>query len=629
MAFETRNRAHAGDLTLHDFGVLLKDGHLRMPKGGADRFVVRFVNAWVKRAKRKPRNPRAFTPLFLQAMIKRQVPSIDISKPFRPRDVRLTNLEWMLLGTALGRGAKPARRVATVTAPRVVIASGPCSDIQKVLNSEIPIISTDGKSVTQPGDLFQEALKQVLKKRFGESGQKDVSTVLKLLKIVQKYHALALFFRSATIRVFPQEGDSVHRPIQNTKKVFHFSAIGGLNDQAQKEYADAWIKQSSIYQGVKDCAQASGIPIPDTAVDIAKDLDKWRVLWTQLGSSQNAVIDQAESHFDAGVHKHKLKRISETEGAAVMAIDIIPESLNDHEHGVAAKQSFAMRADLLASQPPDVSKLKGMIESLLKQDMQGFGISIAGIITDLVTNWAKAAATPNAQGSVTITEHLPCNGPTLQLIRLQVIKVLSNTCQDNDLYYRVVAASGNDRADGTLTTASCVINATLAGPWTFAFTRTTGAPDGQLHVNQFGLSGSVIATGTSTTTAQTISCNGSSTTLPSKTFTGAVGPLLTFDPVAGRSDLVDVTWFELFPPLILGTVEVQGPDCRPNEASPGSGFHDTVPLSTLQRTTPFTLAHNTSFTVDGGPATLRSQCTGTYHASLTLQRVNANGSPLQ
>src|SRR3954447_135604 len=48
MAFETRNRAHPGDLTLHDLAVLLKDGHLRMPKGAADRFVVRFVNAWVK-----------------------------------------------------------------------------------------------------------------------------------------------------------------------------------------------------------------------------------------------------------------------------------------------------------------------------------------------------------------------------------------------------------------------------------------------------------------------------------------------------------------------------------------------------------------------------------------------------
>ncbi len=71
-----------------------------------------------------------------------------------------------------------------------------------------------------------------------------------------------------------------------------------------------------------------------------------------------------------------------------------------------------------------------------------------------------------------------------------------------------------------------------------------------------------------------------------------------------------------------------GPDCRPAGSTAGTPFETTVPLATMRGRAPFTLTTTAPWTVNVDNILGHTDCTGTTTQSLTLQRVNADGSPL-
>lgn len=204
----------------------------------------------------------------------------------------------------------------------------------------------------------------------------------------------------------------------------------------------------------------------------------------------------------------------------------------------------------------------------------------------------------------------------------------------NTLYFRVVAASGTQTVDGTLdATGGCSYDVPSPGPWTYTFQQTTGAPDGTVEIEpEFNLiSGNVRASGVSVEPAitQNVTCpiGGTVNNRDAITYTGKFGPVVGFDAVAGDPTRVTVYWDVLSPPPILD-YQMIGPNCNRRGSTAGTPFQSTVPLATLRQRTPFTLSMTAPWTVDVNDITGHTTCDGNVTQSLTLQRVNADGSPL-
>ena len=200
------------------------------------------------------------------------------------------------------------------------------------------------------------------------------------------------------------------------------------------------------------------------------------------------------------------------------------------------------------------------------------------------------------------------------------------------LFFRVVGGSGAMTVRGSLTNAGCITDQTgPVGPWTYAFARSTGAPDGSVAIDESGGLGSVRGTGDTTRQAWTWrkTCPPAAPSTQSRvatTVSGRFGPSVVFIGVPGDPTRIDVLWGEFSP--VIFQYDVDGPDCGP---VPGelAMYGARIPLSTLEQAAPFTLSIDTDWVVDTvRPGLGRTRCTGDTQQSLTLQRVAADGSAL-
>jgi len=239
--------------------------------------------------------------------------------------------------------------------------------------------------------------------------------------------------------------------------------------------------------------------------------------------------------------------------------------------------------------------------------------------------------TPSRAHRITITGGTPSGGLTADVTVRAVSPAGIATARwtgteppDDDLHYRVVSATASQTVTaGTREVSGCTWSVSDVGPWTYAFAATTGTPDGSVLTTTSGVAGSVRASGVSTRPAFALDfvCGGSTVTTPVDAIssTGRVGPQLGFFGDPGASS-VTVTFGQITPAPILD-VEGSGVDCT-LQAGAAGGFTETVPLTTLRQATPFTLSHTTSWTKAAGS----TSCTGVTTISMTLQRVNADGT---
>ena len=216
-------------------------------------------------------------------------------------------------------------------------------------------------------------------------------------------------------------------------------------------------------------------------------------------------------------------------------------------------------------------------------------------------------------------------------LRDVVHTVVGTQACDDHFFYRVVAATATQTVQGTLTTLSCTYDVPTTAPWLYVFRQTSGTPDGDLDLRD-GADGFLRASGTSTAPGftQTVTCPPDGSAQNSRapiTYDGRFGPSLSFAPNPADPKTVFVIWDVLSPPPLLD-VEQIGPNCTPITAAAGSPFYQTAPIATLASTDPFTLQASVHWTIDAGPASLHSTCSGDVSISLTLQRVQEDGSPL-
>jgi hypothetical protein len=196
------------------------------------------------------------------------------------------------------------------------------------------------------------------------------------------------------------------------------------------------------------------------------------------------------------------------------------------------------------------------------------------------------------------------------------------------LYFRVIAASATQTANGSLTNASCTYTSTTSGPWAYTFGATTGPPDGSLEIDDRFLSGNVRASGVSVAPSLTqTNCTVTPGSRDAITYTGKFGPSLGFDATPGDPATVQVIFSVLSPPPLLD-VEQVGADCRPSGTPTSPDWRTTLPLQTMRGRAPFTVSLDRPWTVDRTGVDGHHQCTGSTTVSMTLQRVAADGSPL-
>jgi hypothetical protein len=441
-------RGHPGPLSLHDFGRLLAVAEV-VPRGESDRFVVALMNDWIREARADPGNPYAFAPAFLAEMAKRRAPAIDLAGPFKPQKAHLTALEWIVLSTALGRGAPSSETTHSARWLAQRGADTPCKELEDAWNKTV---NPGGVIPLGPNQILKDALKKaievVVKKAGGdEDAVKAASLVLKLGKIITRFQSLALFYHSAAIRVFPQEADSVHKGVGRTV-LFHMSAIAGLSEEAKRQFEADEFQRSTLVRAFRDCVKAAGVPIYDDLKDIADGLDKWRVRWRDFGSTTLAVVNARASRFDdPGRQAHRLRRLNDTEGAATLAIDIQAENPKFHHDPNAqlVHGTWGVTADLEAAKPPDPKKIMSIIKGALASGPAmelEFGIAIADAISDILANWTLAVVTPSDRGTLDVTEHVPCTRQLQAMIRLHLFRQTGGpTCGEPSYPKRFVGSA--------------------------------------------------------------------------------------------------------------------------------------------------------------------------------------------
>lgn len=201
-------------------------------------------------------------------------------------------------------------------------------------------------------------------------------------------------------------------------------------------------------------------------------------------------------------------------------------------------------------------------------------------------------------------------------------------------YYRIVGGSATQRVVGTRTNPNgSHIDQVEPVQYAWSFTPSSGPPDGSVTAD--GPYGEIEAAAETTTehpwTWRTDADGGHSHPVGPRTWPG---PTVTMVPPPGDNRRLIVSWNVLGVPDLQysadlgapdGTYSTLGPDCV-NQAAADLAS-DSLPLSFFAQRS-FTLSIDRDWHVDRTSSLGHDVCSGHLSASLTLQRVQADGSPL-
>lgn len=204
-------------------------------------------------------------------------------------------------------------------------------------------------------------------------------------------------------------------------------------------------------------------------------------------------------------------------------------------------------------------------------------------------------------------------------------------------YYRVVAGSGSQTVTGRRTTSRGFhIDQATPVTWTWTNQTTSGPPDGSV-TNDGGSPTGQVESGDDQVvgapwTWRTDEDGGHQWPVAGLT-TG--GPAITFDPPDGDHTMLVPIWTNLGIPILEYSIDgppdgrsynTLGPDCPPQRYSDLATA--PIPLSTFAQRR-ITLSIDQDWDVDQAVSTLgHDVCHGHIAATMTLERVAADGSPL-
>ncbi len=401
LAVEARERESVERLTLAELGRMLRGFRFPFGRGDPGAQLAAFVREWIAQARRRPRDPRSFTPLFLAEMARLQRPAVDLARgEYRPGELRLTLLEGELLAAAFLRGPAPRGRKPQAAS---ALAAGPCSEVKELVEKEVPYLGEIAQSELQ--DVVQDQLRTLLEKATGSAiDEKDFGKAMQAAEIALLIQKLVALYGSVAIEVYP-DADSVHKPTEQpnvrSARQQRFEAVAGLTaadwERYTREIGAFAGDVAQILRALKDCLGASGVPMLTDLGDIADEVEKWHVKWDFQASPNHARLNVRESKFDfPGQRKHKLKRRNVHSGHAFLVVDVQPERESDHPGRLERAQAVAC-AQVDFSQPPSTSTFTGAAKG---------GLGLAKSIVELAAGWIQALVGPRACEVMEITYHV-------------------------------------------------------------------------------------------------------------------------------------------------------------------------------------------------------------------------------
>ena len=475
-AIEAQDRETAGNLTLRDFAAL---GAMfgAWPREKSDQFVVTLMNEWVKLSRANPTDVHSFVPAFLAQMASRQSPPVDLARPFKPGNVRITELEWALLFTAFERGVPFPRSRQSSPGEATDVPKKPCSQFDKVLKDlgyiDEKVIPFSGTAVNAAvSHILGQALKGAIDKwtRGDRDASKAMQNALKYAKIMLRVHSLYLFLKNSNIEVKPQE-NLVHKGLGRTVP-FKMFAFAGLTEEAQRELDESGFNSAPIVRAARDCLKTAGIPIPEDLQDLAESMKGWRVRWSDFGRRSLAIPNPQRSKFKyPGGWMDELTKTAGSERYSVLEVDIQDENRNWHRPNdpdyILIRDPWYVTAELESSKPPDISKIKGIMEKTAGGirdpedvwDALDYRRALVDAITDILANWARTFVKPRAQGWVMVEQHVPCTTKTTER---RLAAVMQNTCGPPRAWVGEVSGEEKYCCDGRNLTATWHANVRFA-----------------------------------------------------------------------------------------------------------------------------------------------------------------------
>jgi hypothetical protein len=498
LAAEARERETASRLTIGEYARMLDELGFPWKRRDAGRQMVKLLAEWVRQARRHPRDPQSFTPLFLAAMAKRQEPGVNVAKGrYAPGDLRLTLLEAELLSAAMLRfetPPRPARAYASQSNPDKA-----CTDFKKYLEESDPLFGRGANFGTEytAGKILDRVLglatisgrnvRTLNDARIGKLLSERGGRISGPASIVLRIQKLFAFYSSVKLSVVPRQPAVTAHETATVHEQFGALAGFGADDlAAYKSELDKIDERSLLGQrAVRDCFAALGLPLFTNVDDLAGELDSYRVDWSfQQLRARTARVNVASTRslgFD--YPRAKLQRVSDHEARAVLAVDILP--------GPAGKRSTAIGvcADLDSSQAPSIKTFVAAAEG---------GLGILDPVSELAAGWIQAIAPPTT-----------CTAMDVHYVDAHTFNFFVRGSQRSDWNYRFESAP-TQCSDGATSTGSGtqVLEFETPSPLRVRFSRVPGRGDWQLTFdpriaapNDFDLAGTVDRNGTTSFTA--------------------------------------------------------------------------------------------------------------------------------
>ncbi len=382
MALEARGRAYSGRYTVAELAQLWKGLGFPFPANlDVGLQLLQFLQLWVTDAKTKPTNPNSFAPLFIEAMIAQQIPSVNLTAPnTQPEDVRLSLLETELMFAALDRVYQPKK--VTLTLFKNQVGADNCAELKKTMSK---LGGKMGEDAFNKGvDFVKETLPNAALTKLGltPSEIKDfntfkkffgrVSQAMNLMKFVQMY--------SANQAVMSVEGEQpVRKPYPSeARKLVPVNATVGIPEKDWQAYQK--VNGSSEFQTAKGCLGLLGVPLPpdlkDIADNIAENAEKWRVYWEIVrGAPEHVEIRRDVNNFNASMAGNpfgmKLVKKTETSASATLKLDVQEESkMTAFLKGPLKEADVTVKVSVDVTEPPSpdlllkLASLAGLIEAL-------------------------------------------------------------------------------------------------------------------------------------------------------------------------------------------------------------------------------------------------------------------------
>src|SRR3546814_4421387 len=92
-------------------------------------------------------------------------------------------------------------------------------------------------------------------------------------------------------------------------KLVWFTARAGISAEEWAEYQRAMGDAAAIDRSARDCLEMAGLPRFNDAVDVAKEAEKWWIVWRLTdGGGNHVYINYKASKFDQGGRFAKIGR---------------------------------------------------------------------------------------------------------------------------------------------------------------------------------------------------------------------------------------------------------------------------------------------------------------------------------